>query len=1591
MWTNNYVILPSGQPSAIKTLGLKGRYCYISMCGIDNKSFTIHLDFAFSNSKNVRISISNIYKEEKYDHFSIQIPITLPKEKWFIICLDLKGYFDKYHCMKEGEFHFLRSVMLCANMKISRIATADKLYNWATLPRDFNFKLNKGDKWEEKYSWIEPLPCDHSAMQVEPVIPVKQPKSSEKKIKYKPNLTKIQPIPMAKEESKILTVPISNKENINTEQVAGVTGATKKDSMNPLISLQDVIGCSTNLCPTICWSKDLKTKELIYAAGNLVVISDLEGHKRFCSGHTKPIVGLCISHKGDTIASIDENSVRIWSFLEQRCLGSWKLEDGCKAKCCAISPDNMYLVTVSKDTHNHDVITVWNLNTMKKISPYQPRPDIVATQINTFNIVCAKFSPPGEPDASLQFCTCGQENIRFWRIKNGALRSAPIVLDKSSRNTVFTCLDYEGRRRVYVGSKEGTVLQINSESQELEYAYKLHDSGIYAISVNEGFCVTGSDDLYLRVWPLDFSEFFMEAKHEATVTSLDISLDGVQIICATGHGSIGMLDLSQQKYRTLARSHTDEILALSVDTDRLLTVSKDKTMRIWDLKTNQQSYEFCAFDDQALCAALCPGKGFFACGFESGCLRIFDIERTAVVGEYRMFDKSLIAMKYIGDYLVTVSIDGSVTIHNTTNYDAVKQVLSESPIQNPTLAVDFKSGLFATISKGNTAINVWNISPLEIQNTFTVTGPKIIDLVFLNEKTLAVLTADSMLKVYTIDGNLLHKRQIVNLPLNNGPVKMCASQSGQFLTFIGQDNIIRMNSRPFNTNSAIAAPMQLKEHNYHAHPVKSAVFHPENQTLFITAGGPEGIFIWRFQGNLILEAEEEQEKLLAGLKTLSVREDNVIQEMGQKYKSAIISAKLAVPVNMEIENSLISPVITKENPRDQKRKELGLPLKHYVSNHEDKQAMYEDISTRMLAVSDKNVRAQKLTGYNGNARNNIWYNPENDWIVFSMGHKLIIEEFASKKQEVYLEQEAEISCFCISPDLQYLACATGVPNKTTNIADIYLYAINNSRPYLKMLRKMQFYQKGVQAMCFSKGKLWAVGRYPENTISLWDITNGNCLASEILTEPVHGIFEMISTNGMCCPKKNGYVIARAQGSGKDWVIVMETITREGTEYVCGKEIEADDKSVLLMGNSCGNISVCDPMKGALINEYPISDSEISCIEYQDGMLLIASGNTLFYWKKTIPMQSYILGQKPFVLTLNSKIATVAFKTTNEILIGTENSEMQLVLLDKKMNIILQSNSQDPTAMIIPANPKIIITANSDSTVKIYAQQTCDILHEYRYADGECKAFVIIENILIGGFSDGFVRFWNLATLAQIGKAQICASGITSMASKDRTFILGNDLGGIFVISVLSCDPLTMSMQKVELGLEGSITSLDWTCENCWTVATSKGDIGVWEILGKLPAGNLSPEASCEIKTKDVWNIFENPHGVEVPQEDLIIYKEKQRHLVKSMQLKDEPDYSISICDSLQYLYIRDLVNHQIIRRVIIDIFPLKAVCLPIRNWVAIAGTDGTLKLKNLENLEEENVRAHYGPIQNLDIYDDGTHIVSMSKGEMIKWISEIDN
>jgi len=64
----------------------------------------------------------------------------------------------------------------------------------------------------------------------------------------------------------------------------------------------------------------------------------------------------------------------------------------------------------------------------------------------------------------------------------------------------------------------------------------------------------------------------------------------------------------------------------------MITLSNDLTIRLWDVDKLEQTYEFSyPANDACLCLNGCPNGMYFAAGFKSGVLRIFDIEKISVI------------------------------------------------------------------------------------------------------------------------------------------------------------------------------------------------------------------------------------------------------------------------------------------------------------------------------------------------------------------------------------------------------------------------------------------------------------------------------------------------------------------------------------------------------------------------------------------------------------------------------------------------------------------------------------------------------------------------------------------------------------------------------------------------------------------------------------------------------------------------------------------------------------------------------------------------------------------------------------------------
>lgn len=336
--------------------------------------------------------------------------------------------------------------------------------------------------------------------------------------------------------------------------------------------------------------------ELIYASGCVLIASNVKtSEQRFFMGHIAPISCIDISRDGKWIISAQEGKqsiVKIWDYKEGECVGSFQCPYN-NIRCISLSFDKQLLCTVGLDFYNRELIIIWIISGFLEADPEKRTPpQVLAKQVSDFNIGQMKFSPI-ELDVLV---SCGRENIRFWRIKNAHLPAQTVVLNHHARDTVFTVLDFEFAyedpqaakqldqiNRVFVGSKSGIIYQINYNSRKIDGVIKCHESSICSLVVSAGFCVTGSEDQYLRVWPLDLSDFNIEAKHEGVLISLDISLDSQKVACGTLTGGLGIIDLISNDYKTFLRSHTEEILQAEFHkfSGYLITLSTDLTIRLW--------------------------------------------------------------------------------------------------------------------------------------------------------------------------------------------------------------------------------------------------------------------------------------------------------------------------------------------------------------------------------------------------------------------------------------------------------------------------------------------------------------------------------------------------------------------------------------------------------------------------------------------------------------------------------------------------------------------------------------------------------------------------------------------------------------------------------------------------------------------------------------------------------------------------------------------------------------------------------------------------------------------------------------------------
>ncbi|KAM9724960.1 WD repeat-containing protein 90 isoform 1-T1 [Dama dama] len=420
---------------------------------------------------------------------------------------------------------------------------------------------------------------------------------------------------------------------------------------DPILRLKGVIGFGGHSTKWALWTPD--GAAVVYPCHAVIVVLHIETREqRLFLGHTEKVSALALDGSGSLLASAQawpHSMLRLWDFHTGSCLALFRspVHTICSL---SFSSSGELLCGVGKDRHGRTTVLVWDVAQLGRggeaviLAKAHSDADVQAFQVAFFD--------------EARMASCGRGSVRLWRLRGGALRSCAVDLGEHHA-LEFTDLAFgpaQDGHTLYVCSRSGHILEIDHQHMAVRHARRLlplqnprdplaqkqtfslgPGIAISSLSVSRSVCAVGSEDGYLRLWPLDFSSVLLEAEHEGPVTSVHVSPGGLRVLSTTSSGHLGFLDVPSQAYSVLVRSHTAPVLALATERSRgqLATVSQDHTVRVWDLVTLQQLYDFALPEEAPRAVAFHPTQPTFFCGFSSGAVRSFSLEAAEVLVEHR--------------------------------------------------------------------------------------------------------------------------------------------------------------------------------------------------------------------------------------------------------------------------------------------------------------------------------------------------------------------------------------------------------------------------------------------------------------------------------------------------------------------------------------------------------------------------------------------------------------------------------------------------------------------------------------------------------------------------------------------------------------------------------------------------------------------------------------------------------------------------------------------------------------------------------------------------------------------------------------------
>nr|XP_055220741.1 WD repeat-containing protein 90 isoform X7 [Gorilla gorilla gorilla] len=1483
----NYIQLPK---SSTQSLGLTGRYLYVLFRPLPSKHFVIHLDVSAKDNQVIRVSFSNLFKEFKSTATWLQFPLVLEARtpqrdpvglapsgaRWTCLQLDLQDVLLVYLNRCYGH---LKSIRLCASLLVRNLYTSDLCFEpaisgaqWAKLPvtpmpREMAFPVPKGESWHDRYIHIR-FPSESLKV---PSKPIEKSCSPPEAVLLGPGP---QPLPCPVASSKPVRFSVS--------PVVQTPSPTAGFLPDPVLRLKGVIGFGGHSTRQALWTPD--GAAVVYPCHAVIVVLLVDtGEQRFFLGHTDKVSALALDGSSSLLASAQARApsmMRLWDFQTGRCLCLFRspMHVVCSL---SFSDSGALLCGVGKDHHGRTMVMAWGTGQVGLSGEVV----VLAKAHTDFDVQAFRVTFFDET----RMASCGQGSVRLWRLRGRALRSCPVDLGEHHA-LQFTDLAFKQARdgcpepsaaMLLVCSRSGHILEIDCQRMVVRHARRLlptrtpggphpqkqtFSSGpgiaISSLSISPAMCAVGSEDGFLRLWPLDFSSVLLEAEHEGPVSSVCVSPDGLRVLSATSSGHLGFLDTLSRVYHMLARSHTAPVLALAMEQRRgqLATVSQDRTVRIWDLATLQQLYDFTSSEEAPCAVTFHPTRPTFFCGFSSGAVRSFSLEAAEVLVEHTCHRGAVTGLTATPDgrLLFSSCSRGSLAQYSCADPQwhvlrvAADMVCPDAPASPSALAVSRDGRLLAFVGPSRYTVTVMGSASLDellrvdigtldlassrLDSAMAVCfGPAALGHLLVSTSSNRVVVLDA------VSGRII--RELPGVHPEPCP-SLTLSEDARFL-LIAAGRTIKV------WDYATQASSGPQVYIGHSEPVQAVAFSPDQQQV-LSAG--DAVFLWD-----VLAATESDQSFPGAPPACKTGPDtgpleDAVSRASELPRQQVPKPSQASPPRLGV---CARPPEGGNGARDTRNS--GAPRTTYLASCKAFTPARVSCSphsakgTCLPPASGGWLRLKAVVGYSGNGRANMVWRPDTGFFAYTCGRLVVVEDLHSGAQQHWSGHSAEISTLALSHSAQVLASASG-RSSTTAHCQIRVWDVSGG-----LCQHLIFpHSTTVLALAFSPDDrlLVTLGDHDGHTLALWGTATYDLVSSTRLPEPVHGVaFNPWDAGELTCVGQGTVTFWLLQQRGAD--ISLQVRREPVPEAVGAGELTSlcyGAPPLLYCGTSSGQVCVWDTRAGRCFLSWEADDGGIG--------LLLFSGSRLVSGSSTGRLRLWAVGavselrckgsgarsSSVFMeheLVLDGAVVSASFDDSMDMgIVGTTAGTLWFVSWAEGTSTRLISGHRSKVnEVVFSPGESHCATCSEDGSVRVWALASMELVIQFQVLNQSCLCLAWSppccgrpeQQRLAAGYGDGSLRIFSVSRTAMELKMHPHPVALTTVAfSTDGQTVLSGDKDGLVAVS----HPRTGTTFRVLSDHQGApISTICVTCKECedlgvegtdlWLAASGDQRVSVW--------------------------------------------------------------------------------------------------------------------------------------------------------------------